>query len=103
MSRHVDPLIATHLDRIHEIARDNGVRGLRVFGSRATGDAHESSDLDLLVQMEDGRTLWDLAGFRADLEDLLGYRVDVVTEAALSPYLRENILADAVPLDPEAA
>lgn len=99
----MDPLIATRLDRILEIARDHGVRGMRVFGSRATEDAHESSDLDLLVQMEDGRNLWDLAGFRVELEDLLGCRVDVVTESALSPYLRESILSEAVPLDPEAA
>lgn len=76
---------------------------MRIFGSRARGEAHEGSDLDLLVRMEDGRNLWDLAGFRMELEDLLGCRVDVVTEGALSPYLRDRILAEAVPLDPEAA
>jgi uncharacterized protein len=99
----MDPLVAQHLDRIRELAAEHGVRELRYFGSRATGQAQASSDLDLLVGMEEGRGLWDLAGFRAALEDLLGCPVDVVTEGALSPYIRDRILAEAVTLDPEAA
>jgi uncharacterized protein len=99
----MDPLIATHLDRIREIAAEHGVLEMRCFGSRATGHARATSDLDLLVELEDGRGLWDLSGFKAALEDLLGCPVDVVTEGALSPYLRDRILAEAVPLDPEAA
>ena len=99
----MDDLSPALLARIRGSARDHGVHEMRIFGSRARGEAHEGSDLDLLVRMEDGRNLWDLAGFRMELEDLLGCRVDVVTEGALSPYLRDRILAEAVPLDPEAA
>ncbi len=73
---------------------------MRCFGSRAKGSVKQTSDLDLLVTMEDGRGLWDLAAFKTSLEDLLGCPVDVVTEEALSPYLRGRILAEAVPLDP---
>jgi predicted nucleotidyltransferase len=80
------------------IARDNGVRDVRVFGSRARGDATTTSDLDLLVRMEPGRHLLDLIGFKQGVEDLLGVRVDVVTDAALSPYLRDRILAEARPV-----
>lgn len=62
---------------------------LRIFGSHATGADTPSSDLDLLVDIAADRDLLDLIEFKLDLEDLLGCKVDVVTEAALSPYLRE--------------
>lgn len=75
---------------------------MRVFGSRARGDSRAHSDIDLLVRFEPGRGLLDLAGFKLELEELLGCAVDVVTEAGLSPYLREQILRDAVPLVSEA-
>ena len=74
-----------------------GTRNIRVFGSVARGDNREISDVDLLVDMEKGRTLFDLAGFVADLQDLLGVKVDVVTPGGLT-YLRERVLAEAVPL-----
>jgi hypothetical protein len=54
--------------------------------------------LDLLVDLADDRDLLDLIEFKLDLEDLLGCTVDVVTEAALSPYLRERILRECQPL-----
>ena len=56
----------------------------------------EGSDLDLLVEMEPGRSLLDLVAIKQDLEELLGCKVDVVTEAAVSPYLRERVLNEAV-------
>jgi uncharacterized protein len=62
------------------------------------GDARADSDLDLLVSLEPGRSLLDVVAIRQDLEDLLGFPVDVVTEGGLSPYLRERILAEALPL-----
>jgi predicted nucleotidyltransferase len=86
------------VSEILRIARDNGVRDVRIFGSRARGDARSTSDLDLLVRMDSGRSLLDLIGFKQGVEDLLGVRVDVVTDAALSPYLRDRILAEARPL-----
>ena len=83
---------------IRRLARAYGVRHLRVFGSQGRGEARAGSDLDLLVDLQPGRDLLDLVGFKLDLEDALGCPVDVVTEASLSPYLRERILAEARPL-----
>jgi predicted nucleotidyltransferase len=89
---------AQQLAEIRRAARAHGVRRLRVFGSRARGEARAQSDLDLLVDLRPGRDLLDLAGFKLDLEEALGCKVDVVTEKSLSPYLRERILAEARPL-----
>ena len=72
-----------------------GVRNIRVFGSVARGDSNAASDVDLLVDMDQGRSLFDLAGFVADVQDLLGVRVDVVTIGGLR-YLRDQILAEAI-------
>ena len=83
---------------IQQIARQHGARNLRVFGSVARGEAAEGSDLDLLVEMEPGRSLLNLVAIKQDLEDMLGCKVDVVTEAAVSPYLRERVLKEAVSL-----
>jgi uncharacterized protein len=83
---------------VQRIARQHGARNLRVFGSVARGEAAEGSDLDLLVEMEPGRSLLDLVAIKQDLEELLGCKVDVVTEAAVSPYLRERVLNEAVRL-----
>ncbi len=93
-----DDLVTRHADDIRRIARRHGVVRLRVFGSRATGNASESSDVDLLVNLEPGRDLLDLVGLKQDLEALLRRRVDVVEEEGLSPYLRDRILQEAEPL-----
>lgn len=79
-----------------QIADAHGATKVRLFGSFARGKANPASDIDLLVDLEPGRSLLDLIALQQDLEDLLGRRVDVVTEAALSPYLRERILREAV-------
>jgi uncharacterized protein len=79
-------------------ATDHGARNVRVFGSTARGDAGQSSDIDLLVEMESGRNLLDLVGLWQDLEDLLGTHVDVLSDGGVSPHLRERIYAEAVPL-----
>jgi predicted nucleotidyltransferase len=80
------------------LAAKHGARNVRVFGSVARGDADEQSDIDFLVQMEPGRSLLDLGGLQYDLEQLLGCRVDVVTEQGLKARLREGILSEAVAL-----
>ena len=71
---------------------------MRVFGSFSRGEARPDSDLDLLVDMEEGRTLLDRIALLQDLEDLLARRVDVVTPRALHRLIRDRILAEAVPL-----
>jgi predicted nucleotidyltransferase len=71
---------------------------VRVFGSVARGEAAVGSDVDFLVDMEEGRSLLDLVGFWQDLEELLGCRVDVITDGGVSPYLRDRIYAEVIPL-----
>jgi predicted nucleotidyltransferase len=83
---------------ILDLALRHGARNVRVFGSLARGEGSEESDLDLLVTLGEGRSLLDIVGLKQDLEELVHRPVDVVTEQALSPYLREQVLAEAVPL-----
>ncbi len=83
---------------ILEIADRHGVRDIRVFGSVARGDADIGSDVDFLVELEPGRSLFDLGGLLMDLRDLLGGSVDVVTPAALRERVRSRVMRDAVPL-----
>ena len=85
-------------EEIMRVAAQRGARNVRVFGSVARGDNDEKSDVDFLVEMEPGRTLFDLSGLLLDLESLLHVSVDVVTERGLRPRVRERVLAEAVPL-----
>ena len=85
-------------DAIKELAAQHGARNIRVFGSYASGKATAASDLDLLVDLEPGRDLLDLIGFKQAVEKLTGIKVDVLTEKALSPYLRQQVLAEVRPL-----
>jgi hypothetical protein len=80
------------------VANQYGAKNVRLFGSVARGEAAAASDIDLLVHMDEGRSLLDLVGFWQDLEQLLGCKVDVLADDGLSPYLRDRILAEAVPL-----
>jgi hypothetical protein len=82
---------------ILQLGEKYGARNIRVFGSVARGDNGPASDVDFLVDLDPGRTLFDLGGLLMDLQDLLGVEVDVVTPGALR-YLREPILAQARPL-----
>jgi uncharacterized protein len=74
------------------------VRNPRIFGSIARGDAQPSSDIDVLVEMDSGRTLVDLVALEQDLTALFGRSVDVITDGGISPHLRDRILAEAIPL-----
>lgn len=88
-------------DRRQEIlgcAAKHGAHNVRVFGSTARGETGATSDVDLLVEMQPGRSLIDLVGLWQDLEDLLGTHVDVLSEGGVSPFLHERIYADAVAL-----
>lgn len=83
---------------ILRVARAHGATEVRLFGSRARGEATETSDVDLLVTLEAGRSLFDLVAIKQELEDSLGLRVDVVTQASVSPYMRDAILSESVVL-----
>jgi hypothetical protein len=91
-------ILHRHREEILAIAHRHGARDVRVFGSAVRGEAGPESDLDLLVKTSDATSPWFPAGLILDLQDLLGRRVDVVTEGALHWFLRDRILAEAVPL-----
>lgn len=94
----LEELLRTKREEILEIAKKYGAYNVRVFGSVARGDADEKSDIDFLVDMEKGRSLFDLGGLLMDLEDLLGCPVDVVTEKGLRERIRARVLKEAVVL-----
>jgi predicted nucleotidyltransferase len=79
-------------------AEEFGARNIRLFGSIARGEAESKSDLDLLVEMEPGRSYLDLIGFWQALQDRLGCHVDVITDGGINPHLKDSIYKDAVPL-----
>lgn len=83
---------------ILRIAAAHGARNIRLFGSAARGEDRPDSDLDLLVDMESGRSLLDLIALGQDLEELLDRKVDVLTDSSVHPAIRPHILADARPL-----
>jgi hypothetical protein len=83
---------------ILRLCATHGARNPRVFGSVARGEADAQSDVDFLVEMEPGRSLFDLGGLQYELERLLGRPVDVVTERGLKERIRDRVLREAVPL-----
>jgi predicted nucleotidyltransferase len=93
----IDTLHA-HRRAVLELAARHGARNVRVFGSIARGDDRPDSDVDLLVDIEPGRTLLDVIALEQDLAELLGRPVQVLTDGGLSPYLQERILAEAAAL-----
>ncbi len=94
----IQDLLKEKRDEILRIASLHGAGNVRLFGSIARGDADESSDIDILVDVEPGRSLLDLGGLWSDLNDLLGVKVDVVTENGLKKRIRDRVLKEAVPL-----
>jgi len=83
---------------VRDLALLHGGSNVRVFGSRARGEAGPASDIDLLVDLEPNRSLLDLIAIKQGVEDELGIEVDVVTEAGLSRLLRDRVLREAVPV-----
>lgn len=94
----VQDLLRSRREEILRTAAKHGVTKIRVFGSAARGDEAEDSDVDFLIEVGGATTPWFPGGLVADLEQLLGRRVDVVEPAALSGALRKQILDEAVPL-----
>ncbi len=88
-------IVEQYRSQILTIARENGVRNVRVFGSMARNEARSDSDLDLLVDIEKGKSGLALGGFLADVSELVHRKVDVVTEKSLHPRIRDKVLHEA--------
>jgi predicted nucleotidyltransferase len=94
----ISELLKMKREEILRIAAKHGARNVRIFGSVARGESGPKSDLDLLVELEPDRSLFDHAALVEDLEVLLGRKVDVVTENGVYWLLRRRILKEAKPL-----
>lgn len=94
----IEDLLRTKRDDILRIAEKHGARNVRIFGSVVHGEAATGSDIDFLVDAADETSSWFPAGLTAELEELLGRRVDVVTTGGLYWLLRRRILKEAKPL-----
>ncbi len=94
----IEELLKDRREDILRIAEQHGAHNVRVFGSVARGEARPDSDVDLLVEMEAGRSLLDLGGLLMDLQALLGREVDVVTDKGLRDRIRTRVLQEAKPL-----
>ena len=92
----IQEFIGSKRTQIMVIAKKYGVTNVRVFGSVAEGTADENSDIDFLVDLEEGRTLFDLGGLLMDLQDLLQRKIDVVTTTGLRERIKEDVLKQAV-------
>ena len=91
-------LLRQRQEDIRRIAAKHGTRNIRVFGSVARGEAGPDSDIDLLVEKGPSTSSWFPAGLVLDLEEILGRKVEIVTDKALNPCVRDRVLREAVPL-----
>lgn len=94
----INELLQEKRQDILRIAAQHGAYNVRVFGSVARGEASPDSDVDLLVDMEPDKSLFDVGGLLMDLQALLGREVDVVTEKGLHWYIRDRVIQEAQPL-----
>ena len=94
----IEQLLREKRTEIQRIAAQHGATNVRVFGSVVRGETGPDSDVDLLVDTGPETSSWFPAGLVIDLEELLGCKVEIVTEKGLNPHLRERVLQEAVPL-----
>ena len=94
----IKKLLEEKRNEVMDLAARHGARDLRIFGSVARDESGPESDVDFLVKMEEGRSLFDLSALVLDLRELLGVKVDVVSEDGLYWLLRRRILKEARPL-----
>jgi predicted nucleotidyltransferase len=86
-------------EQILDVAAKHGAFNVRVFGSVVRGEETPDSDIDFLIDYDPEKvTPWFPGGLLMDLQDLLGRRVDVLTEKGINPLIRERVLAEAKPL-----
>jgi predicted nucleotidyltransferase len=83
---------------ILKVASNHGIYNVRIFGSVSRLEDDPYSDLDLLVDFEEGRSLFDLIRFKQEVEDLINIKVDVVTENSIHWSMKEDILNGAIQL-----
>ena len=91
----MNPLISHNKTAILDLAKQHGVKSISLFGSMVRGDVSDNSDVDFLVELEQGRDLFDLGELLMDLQALLQRKVDVVTQNALHPSISSQILKEA--------
>lgn len=94
----IEETVKTKREEIRRIAARHGATNVRLFGSVARGEAQPESDVDLLVDVAAQTSSWFPIGLVLDLEELLGRRVEIVTERALNKDFRESVLREAMPL-----
>lgn len=94
----INDMLGQHREVILALAAKYGASNVRVFGSVARGTADETSDIDFLVDLKPGRSLFDLGGLLSDLQDLLNHNVDVVTTKGLRERIRQRVIDEAVRL-----
>lgn len=82
--------------KIGQTLRKNGVRKAALFGSIVTGGFTAKSDVDILVELGQGKSLLDLIGLEFDLEEKLGRKVDLITYNSIHPLLKKSILENQV-------
>lgn len=95
MQPEMDALVKQYRKQILALAKQNGVCNVRVFGSMARNEANEQSDVDFLVELEQGQSDFALGGFLEDVFNLLHRKIDVVTEKSLHPAIRDKVLSEA--------
>jgi uncharacterized protein len=98
MNGKLGELLRAKREQILLLAEQHGASNVRIFGSVARGEATGHSDVDVLVDLQPGRSLFDLGAFLEDLKVLLDCPVDVVTERGLRARIRERVLQEAVAL-----
>ena len=98
MNGTLNALLQSKREEILRLAARHGASNVRIFGSVARGDETSGSDIDVLVDLQPGRSLFDLGAFLEEVKALLGCPVDVVTEKGLRPRIRERVLQQAVRL-----
>jgi predicted nucleotidyltransferase len=98
VKRTTKQLVEERREEIKRIAQEHGAFNVRLFGSVVRKEDRADSDIDLLVDVGPATSSWFPAGLILDLEALLGRKVEIVTERALNPHLREHVLAEVVEL-----